>query len=726
MSSLCRWNINLIALLLILISFCSIPASCTSYEEIKASCSYKAVETERMQEIVHFWINNIPLTSEEYEVELIKDCHTYFGNGSYITFTKTRGEPIDTKNLMIVTFNPNARGNQTMILMPNCNNTNSLSFKGTSPFWNRGNIFPITGQFFGEYIWQPGMTVIADEYSNYQGAIWVPEKGEYHIGPSGRMTGMQAMFADWGDDPADPADDSLHAGDVVSVMLVDSSKNEILFEKEVMVSDYPTYPIRLANGTANFKMGSSVVDGEITLEYFGGNTVYPENVAIEISHGLPTMNGYLPGDVISYPPNSPLLPRDFINISFENNCFSYTDPFDGTTKTTCNPLLAEQIICEGEVFRLSLIDTRFNDVLDSGLLIMGGEEIPQLVEKEPITFTELQKWIHCWVNGLPEPLRGPSADFHVELHKDISTAYGNMSYLSIQQTAGDTIHTKDLKIITTNPNARGDFKTREILPGINNTKTFSFEGTSPFWNQGNFPTTGQSFGDFVLVPGIIMIAYDSSNNQDVIWDPDVGDYVLSPSGSITGMQAMFADWGDNPADPADDTLHTGDNVSLKIIHIPSNEVLFDEAVTINEDSETDYPFDIATFTGNASISGENITLNYSGGSSLYREHFKVILSTTGILPQTVFLSEESFAFYPSNEITRNVAMDLQPLTASEQIKISFETESHTYNHFTEETGPIECAIIGDSIVYEGTEFSLFIVDTGSGQIINVQELTMGP
>ena len=51
------------------------------------------------------------------------------------------------------------------------------------------------------------------------------------------MTGMQAMFADWGDDPSDPGDDSLHAGDVVTIKIVHTPTNKVIFIKDVVVSE---------------------------------------------------------------------------------------------------------------------------------------------------------------------------------------------------------------------------------------------------------------------------------------------------------------------------------------------------------------------------------------------------------------------------------------------------------------------------------------------------------
>ncbi|WP_406657127.1 type IV pilin N-terminal domain-containing protein [Methanolobus sp. ZRKC2] len=184
-------------------------------------------------------------------------------------------------------------------------------------------------------------------------------------------------------------------------------------------------------------------------------------------------------------------------------------------------------------------------------------------------------------NVLPGSQSVPSAAFDVEMRKDINTFHGNMSYIAITMVTGDKIHTRDLKIITVNPNARGDYKTMEILPNANNTNSRSFEGTSPFWNLGNFPTTGQFFGEFLLEPGMTMVADEYANYDGASWHSDTGKYIRGPNGKMTGMQAMFADWGDNPADSMDDTINRGDVVTIKIVHTPTNKVIFKKDVVMS-------------------------------------------------------------------------------------------------------------------------------------------------
>lgn len=194
--------------------------------------------------------------------------------------------------------------------------------------------------------------------------------------------------------------------------------------------------------------------------------------------------------------------------------------------------------------------------------------------------------VAAYTNGiLTNTDPAPSAAFDIEMRKDVpvnlGSELGNMSYIAITQITGDTIPTDELLIKTINPNARGN-QTRTILPNVNNTYTASFRGTSPFWNKGNFPVTGQFFGEFVMEPGMTMVADEYSNYVGATWDEAANDYITDPDGHMTGMQAMFADWGDNPEDPSDDTVHAGDIVTIKIIHSPTNTVLYSKDVVVSE------------------------------------------------------------------------------------------------------------------------------------------------
>jgi FlaG/FlaF family flagellin (archaellin) len=177
----------------------------------------------------------------------------------------------------------------------------------------------------------------------------------------------------------------------------------------------------------------------------------------------------------------------------------------------------------------------------------------------------------------------PSASFDVEMRVDIPSSHGNVSYIAITMITGDKIPTRDLKIITINPNARGDNKTSEILPNINNTKTVEYAGVSPFLNIGttiSSASTGIFFGQFVLEPGMTMIADEYSNyGSEAVWAEDTGEYTVGPGGYRTGMQAMFADWGDEP--DGKHSINPGDIVTIKIVHTPTNKVIFTKDVVVS-------------------------------------------------------------------------------------------------------------------------------------------------
>ena len=163
----------------------------------------------------------------------------------------------------------------------------------------------------------------------------------------------------------------------------------------------------------------------------------------------------------------------------------------------------------------------------------------------------------------------PTAVFDVKIEKD---AIGDMgpdypfSYISIKEITGDAIQTKDLKIITIDA---GNNVT-EVLPNSGNTD-YSYSGTwnnttyteyrtgtSPYLNNpsdGYFGTSpDKDFGNYTVKSGVVMVA-DEYNN-----------YV-----GTTGMEAMFSEWN---------SVKDGDWVTVRIIHIPSQKVIFQTEVEV--------------------------------------------------------------------------------------------------------------------------------------------------
>lgn len=188
--------------------------------------------------------------------------------------------------------------------------------------------------------------------------------------------------------------------------------------------------------------------------------------------------------------------------------------------------------------------------------------------------------------------QAPSAAFSAEIVKDIrvpmdSGGQRTTSYVYIKHVSGDSIDTKDLMIITENPKARGGDGFREIYPNQNNTNTLSspgaYVGTAPMWNQGGFFNNQPNsfFGEYTLEPGRSMMADTWDNYNEAVWADDgegVWDYrnsngfpINANEDEITGIQAMFADW---------ESVESGDHLNMKIIHTPSQTVIFDSDVRV--------------------------------------------------------------------------------------------------------------------------------------------------
>jgi flagellin-like protein len=188
--------------------------------------------------------------------------------------------------------------------------------------------------------------------------------------------------------------------------------------------------------------------------------------------------------------------------------------------------------------------------------------------------------------------KAPTAVFDLKVVMVPSGSMGNPdpSAMMITQVTGDSIPTKDLKIITINPNAAGDTKTMEVLPGTINCRRVSSSGTTshgvmPYHNNGvtYFGTQteagfAKNFGNYTLKPGVIMVADNYGYTNEYVtfpytaplWNATAGKYEGNDD-ERTGMQAMFADWGN---------VSAGDFVTIKIIHMPSNKVIFQSEVEV--------------------------------------------------------------------------------------------------------------------------------------------------
>lgn len=150
----------------------------------------------------------------------------------------------------------------------------------------------------------------------------------------------------------------------------------------------------------------------------------------------------------------------------------------------------------------------------------------------------------------------PNAVFTVSLVKDMEPpgmAGYTVSYLSIEQVSGDSISTKNLKIVT---EWKGNIT--EVLPNSMNTNYTSGgkekNGTSPYLNdpsKGRFGSNPmKDFGNYTIQPGAVMMA-DEYNNY----------------AGTTGMKAVLGEnWSSG--------LDKGDWVTVKIINVPTRSVIF--------------------------------------------------------------------------------------------------------------------------------------------------------
>jgi len=156
----------------------------------------------------------------------------------------------------------------------------------------------------------------------------------------------------------------------------------------------------------------------------------------------------------------------------------------------------------------------------------------------------------------------PSAVFNIEVAKDVEVEWMpgvKVSYVLIEQIAGDSIPTGELIIITECKN-----NITKVLPNSDNTHTYCswgywVNGTSPYLNMppkyfGSDPSV--NFGNYTTKPGVKMIADEYSN------------YNRTGAGNTTGMEAMFGEnwwtW-----------INKGDTVKIRIVHVPSQTVIFE-------------------------------------------------------------------------------------------------------------------------------------------------------
>ncbi len=194
----------------------------------------------------------------------------------------------------------------------------------------------------------------------------------------------------------------------------------------------------------------------------------------------------------------------------------------------------------------------------------------------------------------------PTAVFRVTIVKNRTVLMGSyktkVSYIQITEVSGDEIPTKDLEIITYNPNAYGKHKTMIVLPNSHNTHYYlnfhyyspttgkwynwsSWEnGTSPYLNDvskgyfGNNPKV--DFGNYTIAPGVTITADWYSNYPQDPWNATTGWYGNAKpygGGNVTGFCACIADgWNVTP----------GQYITVKIVYLPTNSVIWEKNVVV--------------------------------------------------------------------------------------------------------------------------------------------------
>ncbi|WP_367343758.1 type IV pilin N-terminal domain-containing protein [Methanomethylovorans sp.] len=143
--------------------------------------------------------------------------------------------------------------------------------------------------------------------------------------------------------------------------------------------------------------------------------------------------------------------------------------------------------------------------------------------------------------------------------------------LSIKQVTGDSIPTSDLKIITVNPNTNG-VQTIETVPGVINHRTGWAANGAPWLNDGSWSPA--AFGNYTLKSGIVMVADSWSNYNNpnaTTWNETAGLYdgFDYSTGEIDALHSMIANY---------DSIEEGDWVTIKIVHMPTQKVIFQSDV----------------------------------------------------------------------------------------------------------------------------------------------------
>ena len=202
--------------------------------------------------------------------------------------------------------------------------------------------------------------------------------------------------------------------------------------------------------------------------------------------------------------------------------------------------------------------------------------------------------VSAFTGGLKVQKPAPSAQFRVKIFKNTTVNMGTTSfkcsYIEITETSGDSIPSKDLEIITYNPDAYGPHKVMVVKPNSMNTHYEYFNwtakkwewanGTSPYLNNFAYGWWWNNsktwFGNYTVHPGVTMTADWYSNNAQAKWNARTGwyatDHTVDPNaGNVTGFCACIADgWNVTP----------GHYITVEIVYTPTHTVIWKSKVLV--------------------------------------------------------------------------------------------------------------------------------------------------
>jgi len=201
--------------------------------------------------------------------------------------------------------------------------------------------------------------------------------------------------------------------------------------------------------------------------------------------------------------------------------------------------------------------------------------------------------VSTYVGQMQMKRPAPTAVFECKIVKNRTITMGGytfkVTYMELKEVSGDEIPTKDLEIITYNPDAYGPHKTRVVLPNSMNTHYYTTWGT---WHNGSCPYLNNYaygfwfnnpktwFGNYTIKPGVTMTAdWYIGTDYQAKWNGSIGDYngfnvnrTIDPNaGNVTGFCACIADgWNVTP----------GHYITVKVVYIPTHTVIWEKKVLV--------------------------------------------------------------------------------------------------------------------------------------------------